>query len=394
MTILSATAKHVTEALARAQYVGRVEEPFTVAGCEIVLQSLRPDEYETIQKETGEFEDLAFLNAWRAEHLCRSLVEFNGVDIRGVHAIELPVEEIDPDTKQTLVKKKRIERHAFVRDYILSTWSREAMDVAFRKFNDVVARADKVAQEGVVFVVPDETSEEKYRRLVQEMKEVEGQIPVDLVVKILGDAGYVRKVEYGAAHDQLSKVKEDDEASEPTPDPAPPPSAPEPPPRPTGRAQEAPARTAPPPSPLPSETSQEARPSPEEMMRKRQPLNRDVVSSGVPSAPRIVPTGPAGPPVPSKSQRYAAIEEAASEDLGLPDGSVTRDVQVPAMPATVAARPITGGTKIVPVTPPGQQEVAELSHPQPKLDPRAAEPIFEQPPVAGINPRFRPPPRF
>lgn len=355
--------RKIAEALAKAQGVGQVEEDATIAGCRVVLRSLRPDEYEQIHAECAEKEDLAYLNAYRSEHLARSIVELNGEDLRSVEFVEVD----GPDGAPI-----NIERHEFMRDYVLSTWSREAVDVAFRKFNDVVQKADKASAEGVHFDTPDETAEEKYRRLMTEMRDLEGELPMDLALRLLEEAGYTKRVstqDFEAAQERLKNMVAANEAktADSTPDPAPqaPPAAAAP--APVARPQ-APLRQQPyagPPVGLPKQEPMPAaagttRPaSPEDLMRVRQPIH------GQPAAaPAVTPARPTGqPPALTRSQQIA-MEEGLAVDPSLPDASLA----------------ISGGTEIPEV------------QPRAKIDPNAAAAILDRPPTGGQNRRFRPPP--
>jgi len=393
------SAKKIKDALKKAQNVGQVEESITIDGCEIVLQSLTPDGYAAVSTDIDEIpEGIGYLNAFKREHLARSLVEVNGVSLRGVDLVEVEVEEFDPKTQQPVLKLVKVERHAFVRDHVINTWAREAIDVAFRKFNEVVGKAEKLASAGVTFSIPDETEAEKYRRLLVEAKEVEGSIPVEVSTRIRGDLGFIvspQPTEYAAATDRLSKLAEQEggrpeerktvegssDASQGArvtpPAPSPPPPAPSPP------AQvEQEVLLVRPAVPIPGYTP----PTPEELMAGRQPLNRVPVPVPVPAS---VATAAAPPPniqvKPVLPASEAALRRAA--EIAALEGEVGGD--------DPSAYSVEGGTWFPGQNPGGgNSQAIELSRQQPKLDPKEAERIIDQPPIAGINPRFRPPPRI
>src|SRR3990172_1942117 len=113
-------AKKVQEALRKAKQVGLVEEPVTIAGCSMVFRSLTPEAYEAIAEETKELEDLAYVQAFQIGHLCRAIVEIEGVDLRDVDFVETG--EADAAGKPV-----KIERHAWVRDGYVKTWGREVV---------------------------------------------------------------------------------------------------------------------------------------------------------------------------------------------------------------------------------------------------------------------------
>lgn len=357
------SAKKITEALKKAQNVGHTEEAFTIGGCEIVLRSLTSDEYIVVMSEIEEVPEAGYVKAFKQEHLARSIIEVNGIDLRNVDFVAVDVEDLDPQTRKTVIKEVKVERHAFIRDYVISNWAREALDVAFRKFNDVVTVAERKASEGVTFLTPDETGEERYRRLLLEAKAIEGSVAIDLVNRIREEVGFVggeakaTPEEYKAAGDRLAAL---DTGSEEvfTKDPESPPPTQEPTPRratPPRMVVEAPTQ----------EVQAPEAPNPDELMTRRQPLNQRVVAVPQPvTPPQALHVNPV---IPASS---AALKRAA---------------EIAALEGDFSAEPepaIQGGT-----------EVAELTRVQPKLDPAALAPIFDQPPTLGLNPRFRPPPR-
>lgn len=366
-------AKKFAAALAKAQGVGQVEEDLTITGCHVVLQSLRPEDYEQIHTETSEKEDLNYLNAYRAEHLARSVVELNGQSLRDTDFVEVENEEVDEATGRMVLKPVLLERHAFVRDYVLSTWSREAIDVGFKKFNDVVAKSERESAKGVQFDAPDETSEEKYRRLLTEVREVEGELPMDLANRVLEENGYTKRIttqDFDVAQERLRNMQavQESRVAEPQPVAAveepwekieeaeeeapPPPMRPRPMSRPPvaaqspqARPQPAPVRPATP-SPAPAAPmSREA--SPEDVARLRQPIHGQTPAASAP------------PPKLSRSQAIAALEGGMDEYGNIVQEDLDDGILRPAL----------------------------------KLDPKAAVAIFDQPPAVKMNPRFRPPPR-
>jgi hypothetical protein len=163
---------------------------------------LTPEEHEAILQSVQEYEDLQYVNAFKKEHVARSIVEVNGASLREYDFIEVEVEEFDSARGEVFLKTVSLERHKFVLDYVLATWSREAIDTVFRKFNEVIAKSERVATEGVEFTIPEESPEDKYRRLLVEAKDIEGHIPVELVNNILNEVGYMSK----ATKEDLEKI--------------------------------------------------------------------------------------------------------------------------------------------------------------------------------------------
>lgn len=359
------SSKKIAEALKKAQNIGLIEEPVEIMGCSIVLRSLRPKEYEDCLKNIAEVPDEGpeYANAFKAEHIARALIELNGVDLRDVSLVEADVEEFDKTTKQIVTKVKNLEKHTFIRDHVLATWGSEAMDVLFRKFNDVVQKSEKATRDGIQFVVPDESPEERYRRLLSEARELEAGIPIQQASKIRQDIGLLTSAEqqttkedFDKGSEALAKVSEEVER----------PSAPE---QPLAR----------PATPIPGYVP----PTSEELLDRapppppRQPLNQRPVDVPV--------------PVPQAQVVQPPIQQQVAPILPPTQAGMRKSQQIAEMEGLGGMTPaVQGGTQIA-GTLPSKGEVTELNRPQEKVNPQAAERIFEQPPVAGINPRFRKP---
>jgi hypothetical protein len=360
----SLQVKKISEAIKKAQRVGEVEEPFTVAGCSVVLRNLTNEEFEAVMQEVEDLEELQYVGAYKKGHLARSICEVNGESLREYDYVEVEIEEPDPRSPSLMVAKSiKLERHKFVHDYILSSWSREVIDTAWRKFNDVVAKSEKVSTEGVSFIVPDETPDEKYRRLLSEAKEVESSLPSDLQEKILGEVGYMLKTsqeEFDQVSEKLARVQPTEVQAPPqevAPVEAPQvakrvplyaqvPQTPPTPKEPLERAVELPRKPF-------RETLE---PDPEVLERAARSVSKPVE--------RAVPTLD---PSQVKSGRFREIGSLEG-DLVIPQGAVQPEASTP-------------------------YEVVELA-PKLKLNPEEAASVFDAPPMGGINPRYRPPTRL
>ena len=340
-------AKKVRDSLAKARRVGLIEEPVTLSGCNIVLRSLPPEAYESINNDTHELEDIEYLHAYQLGHLSRAIVEIDGVDLRDVDFVE--VDEELPDGKVRTVK---LEKHVWLRDYYLKTWGREVVLSGWRKFAELLVKAEEKAKEGIVFSIAEESSEDKFRRLLGELTETGAELPSELSLRILDEAGFMlksSKEELEQASQTLSEIKPD-KPEEAVTEPAP---APEP-----SRVPE-PARVA--------EPSRAAEPVADlnDKMRDRVPMNRGAVEIPQPRAQDQVAAPSVSTPVP------AQIRDAA-----ISSQSLSRSAQIANVegvdPSTVHQVP-------------PSRETVELRRPDPagrgeiKLDP---------PPVGGINPRF------
>ena len=362
-------SKKLREALAKAKKVGRAEEPVVIDGCSLVLQSLEPSAYEAIHEETREVDEQAYIYAFQIGHICRSIVELEGVDLRDVEFVEDEVPQGAYLVNAALSKTKAAEAKELLKSHgidltvvppdgaegtrqvtiekaewlrkIVSTWSREAINISFRKFADVVVEGEKRAKESVEFKVKDEKDEDKYRRLLIEAKELESELPTELVQKILSDSGYLQKSTPEELAEVARRAKEFEEEQE------------------VKKQEEAADNDDGPSSdPPPSKGLAEA----QALMKNRVPLNQ---------APSEAPP----PPV----QRQAPVPQQL---LDAASSSNTRTSQIAALETEFDG---------VPLPPVANSEVpvVELSKPAPKLDGPGIKSIIDRPPTAGINPRFR-----
>lgn len=387
-------AKKLDAALAKAKNVGRAELPVTIDGCSLVLQNLTAEDYEAIADELQEIpEGPAYVHGYQTSHICRSIVEIDGVDLRGAKYIEdevpagnylisgsvksatkakeakkllaeagIDVAVLDPDETDT--KTLNLERHEWIRQKISTTWGREAIFIVMKKFADVTVIGQQKAQEGITFSVKEESYADRFRRLLAEAKAMEAELPPDMVNNILLDAGYLQKTseeELKAATERMKDFQAEQAA--------------------LAQAEEEAA-----PAIIPQQQQQEEEPenaeleaSLRQMMQRRQPLNRAAIAAPITAAPPTRPaTPPAQPAIPARvpPQLATAVKSRSasiSELEGQLDPHLMAEIQATALTPPTITR--------------------ELS--KPMLPPDGAQIVgnLDKPPAAGINPRFRPPPR-
>lgn len=260
MGILS--ARSLTQALSQARHIGLVEEPFVVGDMSVVVRNLRPDQYDAIFKECQGLSEIEYLNTWQMAHVCRAICEINGQDLRDVQYVE----DEEPDPKRAgQTKAVKLELHSWLKKNVLATWSREAVYIVYRKVADAIEAAEKKAQEGITFRVDEESPEDKFRRLIGEIKEIEGNVPERILDTVLKDAGYMRRAtmeEIEAVEQKLAKVAEKIEQAKAAPaQPAPeaPPVAPPVEATPTPEPTPSPEPTA---DPIPAQRASAGPPSP------------------------------------------------------------------------------------------------------------------------------------
>jgi hypothetical protein len=401
MRMATIQAKRLQEALQKAKKVGRVEDQITICGCNLVLQALGPDEYEAIIAEASDRDEVAYLHAFQLGHVSRAIVEIDGMDLRGVDSVEVEVptnghvvsavvKSAESANKVAEILKKegyqasvsppdgsevrtiKIERHQWLKDEYLRTWGREAITVAWRKFAELLMTADAKAKEGVQFKIPDETPEDKLRRLLADVKEAEDDLPDDLVKRLLEDAGFLRKStpEELAALEERAREFAREQAQKQAQN-----ASTEP--------QEGPEALPPSPTPASQLQASEAPVDPQTLMRNRRPMNDQEVGAPVPyqgAVPRRTPT-PVSPQI-----RQQAVENSEPSVASTRAAKIAElESQVdPTLQSTIEeARRQTQASRDIP----------ELSKPSDAMDGRSIKKITDQPPVVGINPRFRPPPR-
>jgi hypothetical protein len=165
--------------LDRAKHAGHCEESATICGIPLVFSSLPPSAYTDIIQELEDVPEVEYPLAYQIEHVCRSLVEIDGVDLRGVDSIEVP-----GDGAPVLV-----ERHQWIKDDVMSDWSREMVIVAFKKVMDALDAAEEKAKAGVSFRIQNESDEDKFHRLLAELRDIGAELPPDLRGSILKEHG-------------------------------------------------------------------------------------------------------------------------------------------------------------------------------------------------------------
>jgi hypothetical protein len=371
------SARALRESLQKARNLGIVEERLTLFDdCELVVRNLRPDEYEQIQAEIKDENGIEYLYAFQLAHVKRAIVELNGQDFRDVQFVE--DEEEDPK-KPGQMRTIKLELADWLVKNVLGTWSKEAMYVAYRKTEDAVEVAELKAKQGIQFLKPDETEEDKLRRLVGEIKELEDSVPAKLYDHVLDESGFMRKStaeEVKRAMEKADQIARDAaKKAGGGGDGGPPPVA----------ASPAPAQPpqAPPAPPVAAQTPNE------NLMRDRVPMNQVAVDMPQPvmvlPTPRQAPTPatrnpPPGPPPPEQIHGP------------MPHGSAT---QRASWNAALEADADAAGVIVSPggALPTRPSEVPVLEKKQPKADPAAAASVIDPKPKGGINPHFRPPPR-
>lgn len=366
-------AKRVRGALKKAQNVGRAEESVTIDGCTIVLQSMPSSSYDAILKETEDLEGSEYLHEYQNGYLCRAIVEIEGVDLRNVDFIEDEVPDgsytlsasvhteskaqkardelsklgidlviVPPDGSES-ERKVLVERHEWLRK-IIRTWSQEAVAVAWRKYADVVVSGEARAKDRVEFKTPDETPEDKFRRLLSEAKNLETELPVDMLNAVLAEFGYFQKTstaELDQANQRLKAVAQTQIG--PSPEPLQDKVLETPREEPQVEAIETP-RSVP-----PILTAEDLA----QRVKSRVPLNRVVVDAPTPQSAGIRPN--------SRTAQIAEVEGLDLSDPSLVEGPIDRNMI----------------------------EVAEVSKRVP-IDGKEARRIIDAPPAVGINPRFSP----
>lgn len=378
--------KRIQDALAKARQVGRLEDSFTVCECDLAIRTLSPEDHEGVFEDSKDYEDVEYVHAYQLGGISRSIVEVNGVDLRDADFIEAEVPDdhrvisvvVSEDMAAEVMKgleeaglhplistvedgepqTVRLERHVWLKEYLLKEWGREALNVVWRKLAELMAASDQKAKEGVVFRVQDEASEDKYRRLLGELQEIEDEMPDELVQRVLEDNGYLK----GTSVQEKEAIKERarkfaaEQAQQ--------------------GASEEPQEEDSYPVVVPTEFSNKAEPAgptAQKLMQRRQPLNRVAVTPKVPQ--ETIPRMPKKPVDPEIKRTAVNLQSPRAEQiaqlenqLGLVSTEAVLSQELPEMP----------------------EEVAELRKKQEPVDPKALKGIVDRPPKVGLNPRYRP----
>lgn len=367
------SARTLRDSLQKAKGVGLVEERFTIGDCDVVVRSLRPDEYEALITDCKGLEDVTYLNTFQMGHVNRALVELNGVSFRDVQFVD--DEEPDPK-KPGQMKPVKLELHRWLEKNVLNSWGKEALYVAYRKVADAVEKAETQSQEGIQFLTAEETPEEHFRRLVGEMVALQEDVPTLIVERVLDENGLMLKTTAeevkrameaagNLAWEEIQKQKAEAAAAQVV-------------------------ETAPPPVEAPAPAPLVESPSPADLMRRRQPLNTGRVEAPPTQAQPVLPASRQPPAPPPEATPVGAIQGPP-----LTGSAATRSAQ---MAALEAEADMVGALSDGP--PEGfdpslrPQIIPILERRQEPGDPNAAAKIIDQPPRVGLNPHYRPQRRF
>lgn len=167
--------KEVKKSLKKVSRLGHEEETIRVLGCDITLQTITQDDTlksaqacRHLHEEARESDDTYVLTAWiialQKEKLSRSIIQIDDLNFRDVKYVEI---EDGEDEEGNSVPSK-VHVHRFIRD-LLDGWEDSAIDILYRKFEDLSSRAHQKASEGVQFL--DEDIDHKVR-----IAELEGEL--------------------------------------------------------------------------------------------------------------------------------------------------------------------------------------------------------------------------
>lgn len=393
-------ASKLKDSLRRAKKIGIIEESINLGDVPVVLRNLQPEEMEHIVAEADEFDDVVYYHTFQLGHVCRAIVEIDGQDLRDVDFVEYEIDQ-GPDKPPEV---RVIERHEWLKQEYVKTWGREAISVAFRKVNELFVKADVQMKEGVQFDYAEESPEDKYRRLLSEVKEAEGQVQDEELRKaILDEHGYLpattpeERAAIQARMEEFAKERVEQAAQRAEPEPAapalqPPQNAPVAPP---------PQRRPPPPTPAPEAAGALSGPSPNDLMANRRPLNQDAIEPPVPQQPQSRPVRPARAQVPQKlppnvpeQPRQLTAQEAAELAANGQGHVASRQAQIqaemaamgeldPNMAAELEQARNQAATR-------ARDQIPELARKAETVDGKEAVSILDKRPTGGINPRYKP----
>lgn len=427
-------ATQIHEALKRAKKVGLIEESVTIAGCPLVIRNLSPEEFPAIVQELEEVPEEEYLFQFQLQNVCRSIVEIDGQDLRDVDFIEeevpsgayiLAIQLGSEDAARKLQRKLKddlkvksvlmppqgdeertvqVPRHEWLLKNVVRNWGYEALVVAWRKATEIRIQADEAAKKGVTFQVPDETAEDKVRRLLIDLQEASGDLPDDMLDRILGEADLLRKAsseELSAANQKLAEL-----ASVAAPVTKAQPASPEPVQQPRRRSiaeiaamseddDEEEQAPAPKPQARTRPVARQEAQEPTEVVRNRQPLNEQFANAPAPTPPPPPAPAQRRPAVPDHI-RQAALANTVGVNASMAEEGIMlrgRAAETAALESALdpiysqpnmimsSALPNVMGEETAEVP----QDSLELS---PAIDPKALMGIVNRPPAVGLNSRF------
>jgi hypothetical protein len=350
-------ASRLKAVLEKARNAGQVEESVTIAGIELVMSSLPAEGVTRILEQLKDVPEVSYAIEYQLEHVCHSIVQVEGQSFRDVSFIEV-------DADESGAPPIKVERQQWLRDNVVSTWSSDMVQVAFRKVLDVMAIATQLANAGVQFKVEAETDEEKFRRILGELSEAGAELPSDMRESILKEDGLLvatSKTELAdlgeraktwakppTSQEDVKAIQEEPAEESPA---APPPRAPQ-------QLVQAVAQGAVAPGATSQQAASEAADSPDstEAPVRRVPLNQTPIRDPVP--------------------------------VNLPDQNVaTANRRSGAPPADQVYDMTTKAARFAATEAMDDSDVVVLQS-EPKVDPIGAQSIVDKPPVAGINSKY------
>lgn len=313
--------------LDQAKTKGTIEEEVTIDGLHLVLKNLPPSAYPEIITAVSELEGgPEYMYEWQKEHICRALVEVGDQDFRDIKFIS--VEKENPKTQA--IEEVNVLLHEWLKENLVDLWSREFVHVAMKKFIDVCKKAEERSSEGVEFYVQEETSEEKFRRLLNESLVASEDVPDDMKEAILKEAGLLiatSEAELEAINEQAKRYMAERQAEADALDAEEGPETLAQPPLREDELEEEPEYQVP--VRAPQELVEAARRQAEELMASRQPMNQTAVRPTIPQTdehnvqvanprPGRPPASQIAPSTMSRAARMAALEARAGQDGGVP----------------------------------------------------------------------------
>jgi len=152
------------EGLEQLKKVGYQELSFKTASLNVVLGSLSSEEDILVARKMEEIESegLEYVQSYKLWMLAYSIAQLNNIDLRSIKVV--PNKSGKPDTKEDYLFK------------LLSTWSRSALNVSFRKYGELIVMADRESEKNVIFEVVDIDAEiERLEKKIETLKEEKEQ---------------------------------------------------------------------------------------------------------------------------------------------------------------------------------------------------------------------------
>jgi len=138
------TLQDLEQAFAPLSEIGHKEKEFDLFGMKVTLTTLTPLQESSVQRAVSEDQEdtevlaLEFVDKFRAETLCRSIVKINDFDLRSSHV--LTGEILESGVQVKITKEEAVGK-------LISSWSRTVISQVYNSYAKLVEEVEKELDE-------------------------------------------------------------------------------------------------------------------------------------------------------------------------------------------------------------------------------------------------------